>query len=204
MGDVKEDKPAKEPRLFDELSRVRAHGRRSKRGVATRVREHPRHKHVPHEFPVGARLRTPSEIPLIVQALIAQFFKTCEVMGETEAINDGFCQDFATRLAELLPGAQVIDGKIGQTDIGLPYEHVVVKYHGRYYDAERPSGVASFEDLPWVERVDEASRHGYGWSGGGTDYVVERVIAPTKAFAEQTRKETYTLHPQVSALMPEE
>lgn len=181
-------------RTFDEMSWVRQHARRTRNRIVV-VRRHTKHRHVAHAFPAGQYPVTNPE--MVIRALIAQFYSTCEV-NDTEAINDGFCQDFATRLNELLPGAEVIDGQWGETDIGLPYEHVFVKYLNRYYDAEAPQGVSDPAELPFFDRVFDRN-----WSRGMDDYIDTRRIAPTKAFAERIRAETHTLIPTVQMLEPE-
>lgn len=177
------------PRAFDDLTVVRGHGRKTRRGVAP-VRRHTRHRHVTVSYPLG---QTPQSDPeMVIEALLSEF-GSCGVRGDPAEINSGSCQDFATRLHELLPGAQLWDGRIGRSDLGIPYEHVYVRYLGRYYDAETPQGVHSAYELPYFERL-ECDR-----GAGITEFddIDETPIAPTLKFRENTRLETAPLIPRV-------
>lgn len=68
-----------------------------------------------------------------------------------EAINNGWCWGFATQLARKLgPEAEVIS----TNDLeGVFPGHSVVRYRGKYYDAESPAGVIDPRDLHYSKRI---------------------------------------------------
>lgn len=61
-------------------------------------------------------------------------------------INSGNCFDIADKVTDKLSYVNVL--KIGDND------HVWIEYNGIHYDAEAPSGVESFRDLPIFDRID--------------------------------------------------
>lgn len=67
------------------------------------------------------------------------------------AINNGWCWGFANRLAKALgPEAEVVS----TTEMeGVFPGHSVVRYRGKYYDAETPRGVVDPRDLDYSKRL---------------------------------------------------
>lgn len=72
-----------------------------------------------------------------------------------EMCNQGFCDDFASNLRKLYPGA-----KLRQTftsaNPNMAAGHVWVEYKGKHYDAETPNGVSDWKDIPHIQRVYRA------------------------------------------------
>lgn len=60
-------------------------------------------------------------------------------------LNCGLCEEWANRVAELLPGAKVVDS--------FEHGHMFVRLAGRYYDAECFDGVDDWRNLPMVLRA---------------------------------------------------
>lgn len=64
-------------------------------------------------------------------------------------INNGLCEDFAETIESKVPGAQLfwleeLDSKY-QND-----GHCIIKFEGRFYDAECPQGVDKLEEIPFL------------------------------------------------------
>lgn len=57
----------------------------------------------------------------------------------TYDINDGHCEAWAFRAAELIPGAFAA---------WIDPEHCVLVYEGRFYDADCPEGTRHWDQLP--------------------------------------------------------
>lgn len=70
------------------------------------------------------------------------FFAECQTL---EDINSGQCHHVSTRVASEVPEATEM--KVGDND------HFWIEYKGRHYDAEVPSGVDRWQDLPIFGRV---------------------------------------------------
>lgn len=70
--------------------------------------------------------------------------------SEAHWINEGACDDFADEIQERFPWAELVDVPLNSDTIP---SHTVLKYRGRYYDAEVPDGVRRIADLPVVQRI---------------------------------------------------
>jgi len=68
-----------------------------------------------------------------------------------EVCNTGFCDIFAEKFREEYPGAELWGTDWGTKE--SPFGHVWLKYAGKFYDAETPNGVSSWEDLPYIQRL---------------------------------------------------
>ena len=66
------------------------------------------------------------------------------------SINSGACDEFAENLLRHYPEGILVE--VGLKSDIIP-GHAVVKYRGRYYDAETPKGVKRANDLPIVKRL---------------------------------------------------
>jgi hypothetical protein len=65
-------------------------------------------------------------------------------------INNGLCNDFADTIESRVDGAE----GLWMEEIDPKYEdysHCVIRYNGRFYDAECPQGVDSLDALPLVK-----------------------------------------------------
>tara|TARA_R110000822_G_scaffold149056_6_gene288139 strand:+ start:4782 stop:7679 length:2898 start_codon:yes stop_codon:yes gene_type:complete len=62
--------------------------------------------------------------------------------------NKGFCDIFAKNLSKHLPGSKIMSTEDPRNET---LGHVWVEYKGKYFDAETPNGVPSWEELPWME-----------------------------------------------------
>tara|TARA_R110002050_G_scaffold37148_4_gene92366 strand:- start:6159 stop:10673 length:4515 start_codon:yes stop_codon:yes gene_type:complete len=62
--------------------------------------------------------------------------------------NKGFCDIFAKNLSKHLPGSKIMSTEDSRNET---LGHVWVEYKGKYFDAETPNGVPSWEELPWME-----------------------------------------------------
>ena len=73
-------------------------------------------------------------------------------------INCGLCEEWAGRVAELSEsGVEVLDASnlTGDPDDSIEYGHVFIRHAGLFYDAECPTGVINWKDLPLiVKRMD--------------------------------------------------
>ena len=69
-------------------------------------------------------------------------------------INCGLCEEWATRVEDLCPGASALDpGNLsGDADDSLEHGHVFVRHGGRFYDSECPEGVTDWKQLPLFNR----------------------------------------------------
>lgn len=94
------------------------------------------------------------------------FFAECHTLVD---INSGQCFKVAERVAEEIDGVTVL--RVGDGD------HFWIEYNGRHYDAEAPSGVGSFRELPFFQRADDYDlmEHVRYVEPEGVDYPVERV-----------------------------
>lgn len=99
--------------------------------------------------PVSPEPTTPKkpDITESISALANQYQQ--EHGASVEEINDGYCLDFATDLKRKLRGGRVITAYDG---------HAFIKYRGRYYDAETPTGVSEISQLPYYQRKPEHFR----------------------------------------------
>lgn len=64
-------------------------------------------------------------------------------------INNGLCEYFAYAVCDEVPGAEMF----WLEELDSQYEdahHCVIRYEGRFYDAECPQGVDRLEDLPYL------------------------------------------------------
>ena len=64
-------------------------------------------------------------------------------------INNGYCDDFADRCAELINGSEAVD--LMEYDEELA--HTALLYRGKFYDAECLGGAVSWQDLPIVKNM---------------------------------------------------
>jgi hypothetical protein len=64
-----------------------------------------------------------------------------------EECNNGFCDIFAKNLAKHLPGSKIMSTEDNRSNT---FGHVWIEYKGNYFDAETPSGVTSWKQLPWM------------------------------------------------------
>jgi hypothetical protein len=68
-----------------------------------------------------------------------------------QEINDGWCEAFAIRLRKKLGDRAAL---VSTTQMkGVFPGHVVVRYDGKYYDAESPEGVVNPQDLAYSRRL---------------------------------------------------
>lgn len=73
-----------------------------------------------------------------------------------QAINNGWCWVFAHGLAKKLgPEAEVLSTTPMD---GVFSGHSVVKYRGKYYDAESPNGVVDPRDLHYSKRIYQSAK----------------------------------------------
>lgn len=73
-----------------------------------------------------------------------------------EDINSGKCHDIARAVAQL--HCSDIDFKVLEV---ADRDHAWIKYKGKHYDAEVPTGVSQYEDLPFFYRATEILLHTY-------------------------------------------
>jgi hypothetical protein len=87
------------------------------------------------------------DIVQVIRGIIREFG-----LPATE-INAGFCEEFADRVAEKLPGAVVVwDWEADEAEgmnRGWAWAHCFVRYEGKFYDAECPHGVEHWLNLPF-------------------------------------------------------
>lgn len=69
------------------------------------------------------------------------FFADCD---DIASINGGNCYNIAESVVDEVGGVRVF--KAGD------YDHVWISYNNKHYDAERPSGVTDYLDLPFFGR----------------------------------------------------
>jgi hypothetical protein len=67
-------------------------------------------------------------------------FPDCD---DIESINEGRCYDIATKVLDDVDGIRIF--KVGD------YDHVWIVHNGKHYDAEKPSGVDEYMELPFFE-----------------------------------------------------
>jgi len=72
---------------------------------------------------------------------------------DAKVCNSGFCDIFANKISEKLPGAEMYTTY--QSDGSGTFGHIWIKYKGKYYDAEIPNGVKKLEDIPYIKRIGE-------------------------------------------------
>jgi len=70
------------------------------------------------------------------------FFAKCDDLVD---INSGSCASVAERVFEQVEGVRIYKG--GDKD------HVWIEYNGKHYDAEAPTGVDNYKDLPFFKRL---------------------------------------------------
>lgn len=66
-------------------------------------------------------------------------------------INNGYCEDLATKVIRRMGGETDWLYGLWMEDRGTKFEgvsHYVIKYNGKYYDAECPDGVKSLVNIP--------------------------------------------------------
>lgn len=63
-------------------------------------------------------------------------------------INCGYCEEFGERVCELVKGAEAFWKEFPHPSGGYEICHYIVKYRGRFYDAECVEGVKRWRDLP--------------------------------------------------------
>lgn len=80
-------------------------------------------------------------------------------MPDTNAwdINTGWCEEWAVQAIKVLNGGEEDDNCymawVEEVDSGLDHNHIVLVYHGRYYDSQHPDGVDNVRDLSLVRGV---------------------------------------------------
>lgn len=91
---------------------------------------------------------------MIREAILANVKKWEECGFTAESINDGECDTFAREIADIVPGAVAIWDfeQSGKTDDEFHYMHCFVRYQGRFYDSETPSGVDHWMNLPIFQK----------------------------------------------------
>lgn len=95
---------------------------------------------------------------MIREAILANVKKWEENGFTAETINEGSCDDFAAEIASTVPGAVAVWDfeQSGDTKTEFHYMHCFVRYQGRFYDSEMPSGVDHWMNLPTFQRHIEA------------------------------------------------
>lgn len=109
----------------------------------------------------------PESLPQIIEALSADWIASGEA-DSLSGINEGLCADFAHAVYSSIPDAEIY-GVYDLEDLQtLPsgasskfhelvtddlIGHTAIFFGGRFYDAEAPHGVSSFEDLPICRRA---------------------------------------------------
>lgn len=79
------------------------------------------------------------DVAQVIHRLVAEFELSPDV------INNGFCADFACAVQERIRSARIVsDEDLGRDE----YTHTFVQLGGRFYDAESPSGVDDWRNLP--------------------------------------------------------
>ena len=73
------------------------------------------------------------------------FFARC---GSLKEINSGQCFKVAEGVASVVDGITVL--RVGDGD------HFWIEYNGKHYDAEAPSGVDDYEELPFFQRTSDS------------------------------------------------
>jgi hypothetical protein len=92
------------------------------------------------------------EICKMIKRIAIQILEDQEAFPEYETlqdINSGNCH----KLAQVLVNTEVGDG-VDVLKAGYGY-HVWVEYKGTHFDAETPSGVDDYKQLPFFDRVSE-------------------------------------------------
>lgn len=69
-------------------------------------------------------------------------FTECQTLEE---INQGNCGKVASRVAQQIDGVTVLEVGTG--------DHFWIEYNGKHYDAEVPTGVDTFRELPIFARI---------------------------------------------------
>ena len=105
----------------------------------------------------------------------------------TEELNNGFCNAVAQEIFEEAgkpDGMQVMEAST------MGGRHQWVSYNGRHYDAETPTGVENFEDLPVWERFGEPGEATVVMEGGeGTEDAAETIDIDGTEVAEGSEVE---------------
>lgn len=91
---------------------------------------------------------------MIREVILARVEAWIENGFTAETINEGSCDDFAAEIADRVPGAVAIWDfeQSGDTKTEFHYMHCFVRYQGRFYDSETPSGVDDWLNLPTFQR----------------------------------------------------
>jgi hypothetical protein len=82
------------------------------------------------------------------------------MVDDPAEINGGYCRDLAEQVVARVPEANIY-----RAWQGMGSRHFFIEHRGRFYDSERPRGVARPSDLPFfrggraegVERVSDTS-----------------------------------------------
>lgn len=86
-----------------------------------------------------------------------------------EDVNDGNCEWFACRVAELVPEARVVsDDYILHGEPGG--SHSFVHYRGMFYDSETPQGATDWGSLPFFVRSRGLAWHTRKLKEGGLSH----------------------------------
>lgn len=114
---------------------------------------------------VPAEPPTPEAIARVIRTVVA------EILGEMDAddyhpahINAGSCDELAYRVAEFLPGVDVIATPDTLTfgmhgDPRCTDTHLFLRCAGRFYDAEVPDGTTDWRALPLFRRNAYLAAH---------------------------------------------
>lgn len=87
-----------------------------------------------------------------VRKVMAQWIEEDHITPQD--VNGGMCYEFAQAVAEIVPGAEIVNGEMvfmgdPSADDGV---HHFVHHQGKFYDSECPNGVEDYAYLPCIAR----------------------------------------------------
>lgn len=88
---------------------------------------------------------------------LADVYKFAGNLSSVSDINAGNCYDFGRNVVEIMniPGLEVIWGDSVDESMAAGDSHAVLRYEGRYYDAEHPDGVDDIRNITYFRECQE-------------------------------------------------